>query len=153
MLRRSNFWLCWGFGKFPSFCGMFRHFTMGASKIPSVIFLNLILLAYASGFDRRLSFLPRDKNILSWGVSFLEQKRAVCKWKKNLLSVRVDFTVRIFCAKILLVNIPFLPMFLPTMPEKAWEETRRFEKIRKPPLTFRWWKGRKYKDLRQIRYF
>ena len=37
---------------------MCRHFTMLAKEIPTVIFLNLIPLAYASGFDRRLSFLP-----------------------------------------------------------------------------------------------
>ena len=57
---------------------MCRHFTMLAKKIPSVIFLNFILLTYASGFDRRLSFLPW-RNFLSLGVSFLGQKRAVGK--------------------------------------------------------------------------
>ena len=47
------------------------------------------------------------------------------------------------------VSISLLPTFLPKLSAKAWEETRRFEKIRKSPLTFGWWKGCKYKDLRR----
>ena len=68
---------------------------------------------------------------------------------ENSLSSKVDFTVRIFCAKISLVNIPLLPTFLPKLPAKAWKETRRFEKIRKSPLIFKKQKWRKYKDLRR----
>ena len=53
----------------------------------------------------------------------------------------------------MLVSISLLPTFLPKLSAKAWKETRRFDKIRKSHLTFWWWNGRKYKDLRQIRHF
>ena len=65
------------------------------------------------------------------------------------LFASVDFTVCIFYANISLVNITLLPTVLPKSPAKAWKETRRFEKIRKSPLTFKERKGRKYKDLRR----
>ena len=83
---------------------------------------------------------------------FLESHAVIISLRfrpEAFLFASVDFTVHIFCAKISLVNIPLLPTFLPKLPVKAWEETRRFEKIRKSPLTFRRWNGRKCKDLRR----
>ena len=42
-----------------------------AKKMATVIFLNFILQSLASGFGRRLFFLPRDEIFPSRGVSFL----------------------------------------------------------------------------------